>query len=199
MQRLIYIGVSVFICGFVLKFFHIHYHTLIMLLGLLLLFVFYTIVAFKKQYLRFFIGLAMLSWLIHLFVTVKYLPFDNITLIIAICLSSIVVYQSLKKKKASQLIVVALSAALSMIFYWMPTDMRYHLFSIRWNHEIASDYQSWDKYSWFLYQNGKYKHSLDASDRATEIVESSGNDQWKKRINDHKQMIKARNWQRYQD
>lgn len=79
----------------------------------------------------------------------------------------------------------------------MPTHDRYKLLSINWNYEIETDYITWDKYSWFLYQNGEFHEALEVSNNARSIANQLGDSDWEEFIDMHNKAIEERNWQKY--
>ena len=118
----------------------------------------FTIFEFKKNNeIDSILGFASTSWLILLFITIKYLPFPTIVLTVAFLLTIVALVVTYRKKLTAQTLVLGFSIILSLSFYFMPKDSRYYILNIRWNHEINQDYETWDKYSWHLYHNHKYE------------------------------------------
>ena len=77
----------------------------------------------------------------------------------------------------------------------MPSDIKYYLTSIKWNQEIKTDYYSWDKYSWFLYQNGHYEDALKASTHALNLANQNDDLKWIESITNHNSLIKNKKWE----
>ncbi|MDZ7650489.1 MAG: hypothetical protein U5K54_26950 [Cytophagales bacterium] len=71
-----------------------------------------------------------------------------------------------------------LSILVTAIVYFIPSDVRYYIFNIKFNHEIETDYRTWDKYSWFLYINNKHAEAELASERALKLVKGTTDDHY---------------------
>jgi glucose-6-phosphate-specific signal transduction histidine kinase len=198
MKKALVISLIIFTTGFILKFFHVHYNAIIMMVGLFLMLIFTTISIFKKNdNVNPLLAYAFTSWLLLLLFTVKYFPFANIILFVASLLTVVAIVVTLKKKLTGQKVMLALSIALSMAFYLTPTHTRYYLLNIKWNYEIDSDFITWDKYSWHLYNNQEYDESLKASNRAKQIVATSEMDEWILLVSEHNDKIKEKTWLKY--
>jgi len=83
----------------------------------------------------------------------------------------------------------------------MPSHIKYYLINIKWNQEIETDYYSWDKYSWFLYQNEHYNEALEASNHSLKIANQYaklyGETEFITIIDNHGKMIKNKTWNKY--
>ena len=79
----------------------------------------------------------------------------------------------------------------------MPGDTRYFVFKIYFNHKILEDAYSWDKYSWFLYQNAKYDEALMASKKALGIINLNPENKMKESVTEHMEMIRQKNWKKF--
>ncbi len=192
------IGSAIFLVGFLIKLFHVHYNAVIMLLGLFLMLVGNIgLVVKKDSSFNGWLGLASAFWLMLLLFTIKFYPFSNIVLGIAITISIIGVIIGVRNKAWSEMAFLFSSFCFAINFYFIPSDTKYHLFNIRWNYEIATDFFSWDKYSWFLYQNGKYEEAFDASAKALEIANQQNASEWSSMIEEHQQKIQDRSWQSF--
>jgi hypothetical protein len=170
-----------------------------MIASIFLMMVIFCIAIFKKiEGLNPMVGFALISWLVLLLVSIKHFPFATIILCLACVLTLIAVLVALNKTNKSQFVLLSMSILLSLTFYLIPANARYHLLSIKWNQEINSDYLSYDKYSWFLYQDEHYEEALIASKKAKIIVEKTGDIMWVDLIAQHEEQIKNRNWNKYQ-
>ena len=196
MKNLAALSILIYFIGFILKFFHLPLTAIIMLVGLFLMIIAlgYGVIAKKIDRLGALTGFAMAMWMGVLLCSVKFWWTVNIFLAIAAVLTLLAIRQAFKDNHRGQLKLMAFSLCLSLFFYFMPTDTRYYLISIKWNHEIETDYFSWDKYSWFLYNNQKYDEALVASDKAVQLAQQSGLEDWIEFISEHNEKIRAQNW-----
>ena len=153
MKKLLTIGYGIFLIGFILKFFHIPRNAIIMMIGISLMLLVYSIAALNKKMERSYVitGFATSIWLLSLLFTLKFWPFTTMLLLIASTLTVASILYSFKLKKLNEIKLLLISSILCLTFYIMPSDIKYYLTSIKWNQEIKTDYYSWDKYSWFLY------------------------------------------------
>ncbi len=198
MRKLLVSSYFLFSAGFILKFFHIHYNAVLMLTALAIMLIINIISLFKKQD-RFnaLIHFGIWTWLVVLLISIKFFHFANIALIIAVSVSVLAMLMAYKNKKLIKLTPIVVLMIIALVFFNMPTDQRYYLISIKWNHEIKTDYQSLDKYSWFLYQNNKYREALDVSNQAMDIAIKAENDEWIDFIIKHNKAIVGRNWNKF--
>jgi hypothetical protein len=180
-----------FFLGLVSKLFHLPFHTILLLIAILGLLIFYGHSTWRSQLDRttLLCGWASTAWLLVLLFALKFWPFSSAILIVASGLTvwaSISVWRSRAYKKA---ILPLVCLGLGLSTFMMPSDIRYHTVSIRWNHEIKNDFYSWYKYSWFLYVNGKEEQALEASSKALTIAEELGEDEWVSIIQKNHQLI----------
>ena len=195
MKKLVVFATVIFFLGLLLKLFHIHYNAVIMLIGLLLMLVAnIALLIGRDSGFNGWLGIASTCWLTLLLFTIKFYPFSDAVLTIAIIFSLAGVVTGLKRKDWKQLASLTLNLLLALGFYFTPSDSKYHLFNIRWNYEVATDFFSWDKYSWFLYKNQKYHEALEASAKALEIANQQNELEWSEMIKEHQEKIQARNW-----
>lgn len=198
MKKAIIFGMVLFFAGFGLKFFHIHYNAILMMAGLFILMVSYTISAFvKNKEVNTLVGFTITSWLTFLLFTIKYFPHVTYVFYVSLALTLVVLIRTLNDKFNFQLVALSLCVFLSVSLYLMPSDERYYLLSIKWNHEIDTDYITYDKYSWFLYKHEKVEEALKISEKAKRIAMKQNDKQWEAFIANHSQQIKNRNWNAY--
>jgi len=198
MKKLIYSFYTIFLIGFILKFFHIHFNAIIMMTGIAGVLVLSIIQLFRKKESIFgLLNFGTIIWLVVLLISLKFFPYGFWFLLLAIIISNVILIIFYRNKMMNKLIFFFIAIILALTFYFIPTDNRYYILNIKWNHEIESDFYSWDKYSWFLYQNGKYTEALIASDRALNIVESQENEHMLNFIENHQSVIRNRNWEKY--
>ena len=137
------------------------------------------------------------SWFLLLFASVKFLPFKYIVLVIAVILTLVTIYVTYKSDESKSLRLVGVSMIIALLFCFMPSHKLFKLMSINWNYEIETDYITWDKYSWFLYQNGEYEEALEVSSHAREIALKLEDLEWVEIIDMHKTSIENKNWVRF--
>ena len=200
MRIILLLSYLIFFIGLIVKFFHIHFNAIIMMVGLFLMFLYYIISAIKKKVdvLQIVSGFAVVFWLTALLFTIKFFPFQIVVLTIAILLSVIAIVFAIKRKVFNQLIFLALSALFCVYLFLMPSDEKYYLLNVKWNYEIDTDFFTWDKYSWFLYQNDKFDAAVKASNKALKIVKSTQNDELIDFISTHNTKLLDNNWKNYQ-
>jgi len=205
MRKFAFIGFGLFAAGFGMKFLHTPFHALIMFSGLIALFIeniSYTFQEDKsKSEVCFRYGITFtLSYLLFL---VKFYPLGLIPLSIGLlCFVLGVFYAQTTKSKNPHItrfthVTLVLSILVSATVYLIPSDVRYYLFNIKFNHEIETDYRTWDKYSWFLYVNDKHAEAAQASERALELVSKTTDEQSQNQIKSHRSKINDRSWKRF--
>lgn len=149
-----------------------------------------------KRYLGI-LNIGIFTWLLTLLIIIKFFPFVIMPLIIASISSLIIIIYSIRKKTLKNIIPLGLCAAIAMVFYIMPTDNRYYIFNVKWNYEIENDFITLDKYSWFLYKNGKSDDAIEVSNKALEIAKASGQKEWVDNIEEHNKSIRMKTWNNY--
>ena len=199
MKILLITSYLIYLSGFFLKFFHVPRNAIIMMAGIALMLLVYSIAGLTKKFDRSYViaGFATTTWLVLLLFTVKFWPFTIPILSFAAAVTIASILYSYKLKKFNEIKLIFISIILCLTFYFMPTDTKYYLISIKWNQEIETDYYSWDKYSWFLYQNGRFDAALKASNRALELANKNRDINWTESITDHNRLIKNRKWSQY--
>jgi hypothetical protein len=194
------ISAGIFFLGFALKFFHVHFHTVIMLVGLAGMFV--AAVGFlfnKKEPQSPLAAFAVWLWLVALLIQVKILGMGVPVMLGAAALSLVYVFTRNDPSWPRWGTGILLSALLALSFYILPLHTRYYYTTIRWNYEIQTDYHSWDKYSWFLYSAGYFDDALKASNKALEIAKKSEHQEMIEFITRHNELIRTKSWESYQD
>jgi heme/copper-type cytochrome/quinol oxidase subunit 3 len=187
-----------FFTGLLLKFFHIHYNAILILIGLVGTVIALIIGLLKKQEKAVsLLTLTNIVWLVLVFSSVKFLSIETVVLTIAIVLTLISTIVIVRINKIKMIFPILITISIGLIFYFMPTHERYKLLSINWNHEIETDYITWDKYSWFLYQNGEFNKALEASNKARDIAHQLNDNEWVQVIDSHYKKIEQRKWEEY--
>lgn len=198
MKKFQVIFYGIFILGFVLKFFHIHFNAVIMLIGLGGILITSIISLFNKEVrATALLHFALFAWLLQLLITIKFFPFEHIALIIAAALSLVVIFEIVKKQQFKNFIPLVICTAVALSFYFMRTDNRYYLLNVKWNYEIEDDFITLDKYSWFLYKNGEVDKAQEISNQALEIALKTDHVDQIKLIEQHNELIRDNNWNSY--
>ena len=195
MKKLQFIAYGIFLTGLFLKFLHLPRNAYIMMAGILILLIIHSISAFKKKN-KFdtLKGFATASWMIFLLFVLKFWPFLPPLLVLSSVLTVIALREAYRLKELHHVKLLVISSVMCMTCYLMPADERYELINIKCNHHLEKDYFSWDKYSWFLYQNGHTAEAVKASDKALEIAIKSGDTEYIEFISRHNKLIKDNNW-----
>ncbi|WP_151997456.1 MULTISPECIES: hypothetical protein [unclassified Imperialibacter] len=195
MKKMLVACFVIFFAGFFIKFFHIHYNAIVMLAGLFILLAASLIAISKKENnVNGWANLASAFWLAMLLFTIKFYPFVSVVLALAVVFTLVAVLTTAKRKTWKTLTFPAMCLALALTFHLMPANSKYHLLNIRWSYEIDTDFPTWDKYAWFLYQNGKHDEALNASAKALQLATEAGEAEWANFIADHKSRIEQGCW-----
>jgi len=118
--------------------------------------------------------------------------------ITTILLASLLLLISYQGQHIKESIVYLVFALLGLGVYLTPSHIRYYLINIHWNQNVDMDYHHWDKYSYYLYLAEEYEESLNASDKAKQIVVESDDTEWTAIIMKHNQCITTKcNWTTY--
>lgn len=198
MIKLFYLCFGLFLIGFLLKFFHVHYTAVIMLTALVGILIVAVISLFQKdKKVDSILLIAIWSWLVVLLVSIKFFPFGAVMLVLASIFSILAVLKAKKEKQLEKLKLLVICAIAALIFYFTPTQTRFYILNIKWNYEIETDFITLDKYSWFLYKNGQLDEADSISKRALKIAQESGDDFWAELIKKHNQSIKENNWTKF--
>ena len=202
MKRLEIAGFLLILIGFILKLFRFPFHTWIIVAAILLLIAIYSFLKIKKQIEldSLFIGMSSTFFFVWLLFLTKFFPMAFIPLVLAIIFLILGIYFKFQNKNTLadgrqwlNLIVIILC----FVVYRLPLEERYYIVGIRFNNEIESDYQTWAKYSWFLYRAGKYDESFSASEKALSIANQMRDEYWVDKIIDQQEKIKDRDWLKY--
>lgn len=203
MKKLVVAGYGLFAIGFGMKFFHAPFHALVMFMGILLLVIENVSYALQKDKIApvLFLRLATNIILIYLLFLVKFYPFSIVPVVVGFVSISIGIFLMAKTKRTipatlsrATLYPLMISIIVSATVYFIPSHQRYYIFNIKFNHEIETDYRTWDKYSWFLYINNRPIDAERASEKALEIVSQTTDELSFKQIQSHRSKIKDRSW-----
>jgi len=145
-------------------------------------------------------NLTSLFWLVSLLLTIKFLPFRLLGLSIALLFTTVSLILMVKSKEnnwVKQPFFYTLLVGLT--FYLLPTDVRYNLVSIQFSSEKEYDYRSWDKYSWFLYNNGHYNEAQNATEKALKMAKLQEDEYYIEFIEKHGQLIRNKSWKSFRE
>lgn len=199
---------SLFAVGIILKLFKLPMHTIFILVTLLIILIYYVfcLISKNKDLYSSLTGLVTFVWLFCLLAILKHFPFKEIVWIVAI-LSSIALLILLfknKKIKTANSLFCAVIIAITVFFRFLPSHHTYFLTNIKFNYQIETDYFSWDKYSWFLYSEGKQEEAIEANRNALKAVELSlknakhgDENEYLTFIKEHELEISHKTWTKY--
>ncbi|MCB0497364.1 MAG: hypothetical protein KDC79_14580 [Cyclobacteriaceae bacterium] len=190
-----YILFGLFSAGFLIKFFRLPFHTVVMLIGIGGMFVISMLYFVSKQRELGILSIATVVWATMLLTFVKFLP-AHYMFVIAIISFVVVVVNFLNKQAVyvEHQLILGLVITIAAIVGTTPKDERYYLFNIQFNHHVHHDYWAWDKYSWFLYLDGKKEEAIEANQKALEIVLATSDEPMKDLILQHKNKLEQDNW-----
>jgi len=151
----------------------------------------------KRKKASLLLNSANFGWLILIFVSVKFLPVQMVALVIAVLLTLLATVIITRTENSNKLWPLTISISIALFFFFLPTHERYKLLNINWNYEAETDYITWDKYSWFLYQNDEFPEALEASNKARNMANQLGDNDWEELIDIHYRAIEEQNWRKY--
>lgn len=199
---------SLYALGIVLKLFKLPMHTVFILVILLAILIYYIFCLIKKSkdIHSILAGFLTVIWLFCLLTLLKHFSFQSIVWITSISASVPVLFLLYKNKKLISLnsIFCFVIIAFTVFIKFLPAHNTYYLTNIKLNHEIEIDYYSWDKYSWFLYMEGKDDEAMQANKSAQAAVEKclqnpifGDENEYFTLIKEHELAIKNKNWNKY--
>lgn len=199
---------SLYLIGLILKLFRLPYHTIFILVSLLIITTYYTycIISKKKELYSTLTGLLTAVWLFYLLSILKFFSFVGIVSLVTVCLSGILFIVLVKNKKiiTANSIFCAVIITITVFFKILPAHYTYYLFGIKFNYRIEKDYFTLDKYSWFLYNADKQTEAIEANKQAQKAVEISlknpeqgDEEEYSILIKKHESDILNKNWKNY--
>lgn len=198
MKKLFLLSLFVFIAGLVLKVFHVHYNAIVMLLGVLLMLVSGIAGATgQKRGFPLFFTLSYALCSLALVFMLKFYPGQLYVFYVALAFALASMVMLAGKKQIKSAVSLLPLAAMLLVLHLTPSDRIYYLFNIKYNYEIDTDYQTWDKYSWFLYRNGNHEEALKASLKAMQTAENVGDEENVKIVDEHYRKIQSKKWEHY--
>lgn len=198
MKKLLIYSYCLYGLGFFVKFFHIHFNAVLMLVGLVGILIGSLVLLFQKdERYRAALNFGAFGWLVALLITIKFFPFGLAAFILAIVLSILALVVFIRKQKPKAVWPLSLLAVITILFFNLPTDTRFYWLNVKWNYEIARDYGTLDKYSWFLYRNGKEEEAVRVSAQALEMAKANDEQEWVEFIEEHARRIQENDWNTY--
>jgi hypothetical protein len=192
-------GYSIFVIAVILKLFHVPYNTWCIMSALLILLIGYigNFLSKKLEPERALAGIATVTWLALFLFLAKFWPFWLVMFSIAVVALIVVIIYRLKNKSDSdiQAVILVVAVMLSLTVFFMPPDRRYYAFNIKFHHDLSNDYITMDKYSWFLYQAGKFDEAEKFSNDAATSAKRNSDPGFAKIANAHHEKIRAKSWE----
>jgi signal transduction histidine kinase len=189
------------VTGFVLKPFHIPGHTLIILCGLLMLFIFYLyiLITSAKPITYVLTGMSAVFVMASVLCHLKFFLFASYIMDFSAFILLLAVFYSIRKKTYFWFLssFVLFWVGIHVFILTQPRYKLYYFLNIRFNRHIEQDYLSWDKYSWFLYIEEKYDSALNANKQATQIAKTLNDTAFYKQALEHRKLIEKRKWQSF--
>ncbi len=174
MKKFYLISWIVFIAGVVLKVFNVEGGNIITLLGSTLI-VLHALIYIIRHIRnieggsKFYLGVALLNFYITLHILFQ--PFANYVFIPAVIISLFTQLDMVRKKEGSRVRMISLCSlfTISVLVYFTSASRFLYLFKLDptlHGESRKTDFQAWDKYSWFLYHKGKKEDGLEANSEA---------------------------------
>lgn len=187
-----------FIVGLVLKLLHLPFHTVLLLIVVALG------IGTSAAGLRGDRGseawcrLAFWTWLLHLVALLKLFPFRMATLIVAIVVSGVAVFLSLRQRPIpTALRPLAVACIMVLLVMAVPVSTRFHFTNLRFSLEHETDYVSWDKYSFFLLREGRANEALAANSAAVEAAITAHDAEAANLLRSRREAIERNDWGHY--
>ncbi len=187
-----------FILGLVLKVLHIPYHT-VLLLVVVVLGIGSNIPGLSKaRKPEAWCHLAFWTWLLHLVALLKLFPFRTATLILAAAATLVAVIVAIRERpKPSAVPQLAGAFIVVMLVMAAPTSKRFYFTNLRFSLEQESDYRTWDKYSFFLLHEGRTAEALAANSMAIEAAMTTHDEATADLLQARRESIEGNTWEHY--
>ena len=189
-----------FLIGLVLKLLHLPYHTVFLLLVLAvgLIWVVQHLIRSTDK-VSGWTALAVWGWAAHLVALLKLFPFRTFTLVLAFALTAIATYLVLKNRSWGSRSFKTLSGVFILVMLVMAqaTSARFYVTNLAFSMERTTDFRSWDKYSFFLAQEGNTEGSLTANSAAIEAALVAPDEEAAEQLRQHRGSIERKTWDHY--
>lgn len=188
-----------FLAGLVLKVLHLPYHTVLLLVVVLLGLVCGVVGLFRSaQKAPALAVVAAWAWALHLVSVLKLFPFRTVTLGIAVALTLVALALHLRARQGSRpLTVLVCTGLLVLLVMSVPVPQRFLFTNLAFSVERDSDVWSWDKYSFLLLQHGEQEAALVANEKARAIASSTGQQDLMKPLFARREAILSGEWSGY--
>jgi hypothetical protein len=194
----------IFLCGVLMKLFHLPLHTFVMVGALAFLIVLNVTRLIRnkpgERRTAGWLGLATLSWLIFFLFEVKFFGGTLIVMASALFVSVISILMTLFEPgqlPGGRIILLLAALGLGATTSWMSPHERFYTYNIRFNKNAMTDYRTLDQYSWFLYLGQEYDEAMRVSKLALAEANREGDQDFVKSILEHADAIKSRKWEKY--
>jgi hypothetical protein len=187
-----------FVVGLVLKLLHFPYHT-VLLLVVVALGIGTNIPGLRgTRKPEAWCRLAFWTWLLHLVALLKLFPFRTFTLILAAAATLVaVVVATRERPMPSALRQLAGAFIVVMLVMAVPTSTRFYFTNLRFSLEQESDYQTWDKYSFFLLREGRTAEALTANSIAIEAAMTTHDEATADLLQARRERIEGNTWEHF--
>lgn len=189
------------LAGFCIKPLHIPGNTLVIMAGLLCLFIFYLycLITSAKPLPYILTGMAALFIMASILCHVKFFLFASYVMDFAAFILFLAIVYSIRKKMYFRFLssFVLLLMGVHIFILIQPRHKIYEFLNITYNIKIENDYQTWDKYSWFLFIDGHYDQSLEANKKALAIVQQTNDTAFARMVTEHGELITAKKWKKF--
>lgn len=199
---------TLYLIGIILKLFRLPFHTVFILITLLMIstYYIYCLISKKKELYTSLTGIITAVWLFYLLSILKFFSFQGIVGLVTICLSIILFIVLIKNNKliTANSLFCAVIISVTLFFKILPAHYTYYLFGIKFNYRIEKDYFTLDKYSWFLYNADKQTDAIEVNKQAQKAVElalkspdQGDEEEYSILIKKHESNILNKNWKEY--
>lgn len=201
MKKTEFFALSLTFIGFSSTLFKMPVHTLFILAGLLCMLGVYCHRLLKSdKQANAWAGLAGTAWLCFLLFKIKFWSWGVLPLAFAFKFSFFALFFTFRENTwlFPQLYILAIALLMNLLVVSMPIHELYYFFNIKLNNQVACDYRTWDRYSWFLYKEQQYEEAKIANQRAVQasiIAEAYQSERFK--ITEHTHKIENKNWERF--
>jgi hypothetical protein len=182
MKGLLYSSAIFFALAIIFRLYHLPFGSLLPIISCFLLLIFAVVNTFSKKQigkLNAFGGWVLFAWTLYILFKYQYWNmgpfFDGFSVFFLLVFVLTIWYFIAKSKEWSKLVLVV--SILGLVYSFVPAYVNCYFFEL--NEVINKDnnetnYASWDKYSWFLFQSGKNEEALEANQQAMKACQKAG-------------------------
>ncbi len=204
MKKLRNISLLVFLLGLIFIFRHYPGAALLIIAGTLMLLmhgILFFIKNSKKDLRKAFVILSISLWTVYFAFRILYLPGGPIflglkTIFIIPLLSTIVTFILISMNIRNVKLIETFLIAYFIFSFWLGyvhSDRIYYFFNLNelmYENSRQERFQTWDRYSWYLYLVDKEKEALEANDKAQRIIEEKLKTDQSYHLTNHLEVIK---------